>query len=336
MSDTTTTRRRRFRGVRPLAALLLALLGLLTVLTACSSDDGGSDGGTRVVKTEKGDVTVPAEPKRIVSLAASLSGYLFTLDAPVAATDTRVLGVTNLDGGFPPAWSVKAKAQGTTELPAGEELNLDAITKAQPDLIIAGGQGISAVQAEKLYDQLSKIAPTVYISPKVTNWQDQLKQVAEATGRSDKVDGLLKTYEDKVTAVKDAITVPGNPTAYFLSLSTNEPALIPQTAALPTLLTRVGFQADDVMKKANNPELYGSGDSFIFSNELLSKAADAPVLFVLPVAGRTLEQLKADPLYAALPAFKNNKVYELPATSYRADYDGVMDTLDRIQKLFAK
>jgi iron complex transport system substrate-binding protein len=176
----------------------------------------------------------------------------------------------------------------------------------------------------------------VLIPSSVNTWQGELEAVADAAGESDKVDGLLEAYEDKVAEVKESITVPGAPVAYFLSLATDEPAFIPPTAALPELLASVGFEADDVMTKANNPELYGSGDSFIISNELLTQVGDAPVMFVVPVAGRSLEQLQQDPLYTSLPAFAENQVYELPATSYRPDYDGVMGTLDLIEETFAQ
>ncbi|WP_305093927.1 ABC transporter substrate-binding protein [Prescottella sp. R16] len=214
-------------------------------------------------------------------------------------------------------------------------MNIEAIAQAQPDLIIGGGQGFTAILAEKAYDQLSAIAPTVLVPSTVNTWQEQLAEVADIAGESDKVDGLMQAYEDKVAEVKDAITVPGAPVSYLLSLGTNEPAFIPQTAALPTLLESVGFRPDDVLTKANDPALYGSGDSFIISSELLGRVGDAPVMFVVPVAGRSLAELKQDPLYTALPAFTSGTVYELPATSYRPDYDGVMATLDQIREMFA-
>ncbi|WP_336620124.1 ABC transporter substrate-binding protein [Rhodococcus sp. G-MC3] len=330
----------RRRGLRLVASVSVAMVAL--GLTACSSDSDNDTAGsepavseTRVVSTDKGDVTVPADPQRIAVLSAGFAGYLYTLDAPIAITDTRLLGVTNLDGGFPPQWAEKAEAQGTKELPAGEELNIESIAQAEPDLIIAGGQGYSAVLASEAYDQLTAIAPTVLIPSTVNTWQGELEAVAEAAGESDKVEGLLQAYEDKVAEVKGSITVPGSPVAYFLSLSTNEPSFIPQTAALPTLLSEVGFEPEDIIAKAGNPELYGSGDSFIVSPELLAPVATAPVMFVVPVAGRTLAELQQDPLYTGLPAFAGNKVYELPATSYRPDYDGVIATLDDIQEMFA-
>lgn len=333
----------RRRGIRLVASVSVALVAL--GMTACSSSSDEPDDAaageattseTRVISTDKGDVTVPADPQRIAVLSAGFAGYLYTLDAPIALTDTRLLGVTNLDGGFPPQWAEKAQAQGTKELPAGEALNIEAIAQADPDLIIGGGQGYSAVLAGEAYDQLTEIAPTVLIPSSVNTWQGELAAVADAAGESEKVDSLLQAYEDKVAEVKDSITVPGSPVAYFLSLSTNEPSFIPQTAALPTLLSEVGFEADDIITKAGNPELYGSGDSFIVSPELLGSVATAPVMFVVPVAGRTLDELKQDPAYVGLPAFADNKVYELPATSYRPDYDGVMATLDEIQQTFGQ
>ncbi|MEO7079635.1 MAG: ABC transporter substrate-binding protein, partial [Rhodococcus sp. (in: high G+C Gram-positive bacteria)] len=185
----------RPRGLRIFATASVAFVAL--GLASCSSERSSEDASgteTRVVSTDKGDITVPAEPQKIAVLSAGLAGYLFTLDAPIAITDTRLLGVTNLDGGFPPQWAEKAEMQGTQELPAGEALNIEALAAAEPDLIIGGGQGISAVQANESYDQLSNIAPTVLISSSLATWQEQLTAVAEAAGESDKVDGLLQAY----------------------------------------------------------------------------------------------------------------------------------------------
>ncbi|WP_228538213.1 Fe2+-enterobactin ABC transporter substrate-binding protein [Nocardia sp. XZ_19_385] len=326
-------------GSRPRrsAALVALLLVALTALIGCGSDTGeaSSEGTTRVIQTERGPVTVPAQAKRIVVLSGGLAGYLYALDAPVAATDTRVLGVTNFDGGFPPSWSAKAKEQGTKQLPAGEELNIEAVAAAAPDLIIGGGQGITAVQAEKVYDKLTAIAPTVLVPKTVAAWQEQLRQVADAAGRSDRVEAMMTAYRDKVAKVKSSIKVPAGNYAYLLSLPNNKPYLIPQSAALPALLSELGFAADDVLAKAGNPKLFGSGDAVEISPELLSQVAGAPQVFFIPVGGRSMDQLKQDPVYSNLPSFKNNTLYELPATSYRPDYDGVMATLDVIAKRFA-
>ncbi|WP_205707947.1 ABC transporter substrate-binding protein [Kineococcus vitellinus] len=278
---------------------------------------------------------MPGDPQRIVVLSGGLAGYLFALDAPVVATDTRVLGVTDLDGGFPPSWAAEAKEQGTAALPAGEQLNVEAVAAAQPDLIIGGGQGITAVQAADSYDALSAIAPTVLVPTTTTAWQEQLDLVAEAAGRADGVQELTRTYEEEVAQVRRDVDLPQGAAVFLLSLPNGKPYLVPADAALPRLTAEVGLTPDDVVTEAGNPPLYGSGDSFEVSPELLASVADAPNAFVVDLGGRGLQELKADPLYAALPSFAAGNVWELPATSYRPDYDGALGALDALERLFA-
>lgn len=327
----------RRRGVTASGAVTAAVAALLA-LAGCSSTPTESAGpapaGPRTIQTEQGPVEVPATPQRIVNLSGGLGGYLYAVDAPVVATDTRVLGVTDLDGGFPPAWADKARAANTQQLPAGEQLDIEAVAAAKPDLIIGGGQGITAVQAKENYATLKAIAPTVLVPQSATDWQQQLRQVADAAGRGDRVDGLIQGYDDKLEQVKGSIQVPAEPFAILLSLPNQKPYLIPETAALPQQLTALGFTMDGVLAKAGNPPLYGSGDSFEVSPELLGKVADAPQVFVINLSGRTVDQLEADPLYAALPAFRAGAVHELPATSYRPDLDGATNTLTVIDQEF--
>ncbi|MDI9915298.1 ABC transporter substrate-binding protein [Rhodococcus sp. IEGM 1379] len=336
MKSTPPFATRSRRRPAAIAGLMIVALMAMVGCSSASSDEPAKadEPTTRVVQTDKGAVTVPASAERIVVLSGGLAGYLYALDAPVVATDTRVLGVTNLEGGFPPAWSDAAKKQGTTELPAGEQLSVEAVAAANPDLIIGGGQGVTSVQAEELYDKLTAIAPTVLVPRTVAAWDKQLEIVADAAGRSDQVPALMAAYDAKVKDVKGKIKIPAGNVVYILSLANNKPYLVPPTAALPAMLSELGFVADDVMTKAGNPQLFGSGDSFEVSPELLSQVADAPVAFVIPVSGRPMAELAADPLYSQLPSFKAGTTFELPATSYRPDYDGAMATLDLIGQTF--
>ena len=64
-------------------------------------------------------------------------------------------------------------------------MNLD------PDLII-----ISTVQ-EKMYDQLSEIAPTVMIQLEALNWKEDIRTLAQVFGREDAADHWISAYEEK-------------------------------------------------------------------------------------------------------------------------------------------
>ncbi|WP_028936983.1 ABC transporter substrate-binding protein [Pseudonocardia spinosispora] len=313
------------------AVVLLALSGC-----AASPDAGPGASATREIVTAHGTVRVPAQPKRIVVLSGGLAGNLYELGAPIAATDTRVLGVTTDGFGFPPAWSDQARAQGSVALPNGDDLNIEAVAAARPDLIIGGGQGLTGFQAESSYDNLAKIAPTVLVPRTVDTWQEELRQVADAVGRSDRVPGMLRAYEDKVAQVRAAIAVPPGSVVVLLSIAGGEPYLVPSEAALPELLRQLGFTPDDVATKAGNPRRVGTGDSFRVSRELLSQSADAPTAFFIQLTGPPFAQVAADPRFARLPAFRSGQVHELPQVSFRPDHAAVMRTLDLIEEQFRR
>ncbi|MFC4377619.1 ABC transporter substrate-binding protein [Nocardia halotolerans] len=319
------------------AAPALLILALVAVLTACgNSSSGTTDAGPRTVASAKGPVQVPADPQRIVVLNGNLAGYLYDLEATVVAADPRLLGVPNKPGEFPTGWAEDAKQQGTQAVPSGESINLEFIAAQRPDLIIGGGQGFPGQQSVNAYDQLSAIAPTVLLPTETTYWQDQLRFIAETVNKPANVDTLISNYQAKLTEAKSKIKPPAGATVVFQSIKSQKPTVFVPTAALPALLAEVGFTLDtQVEAKAGNPAKEQSADFISFSPELLNTVVDAPVLFAIPLSGgRPVEQLRGDPLYASLPAFRANTVFELPATSSRPDYRTVMTTLDLLVERF--
>lgn len=322
---------------RRLGAAGAAVLATVTMAGCATGNGAAAPGGpgTRTITTDRGPLEVPAAPKRIVVLSGGLAGYLYALDAPVVAADTRVLGVTNADGGFPPSWAAAAREQGTVELPAGEQLSVEAVAAAEPDLIVGGGQGLTAVQADQARDRLSEIAPTVLVPRTVTDWQQQLRAVADAANRSDRVEGLLGVYRERLASVRSSITPPAGTSAYLLSYPGDKIYVVPPTAALPAQAKEAGIVPDDVMAKVTNPRMASTGDSFEVGAELLPQVLDAPNLFVVTINGRSAAELARDPVYAQLPAFRSGDVHELPATSYRPDYAGALSTLDVLGAQFA-
>ncbi|MFE6864895.1 ABC transporter substrate-binding protein [Nocardia sp. NPDC057668] len=319
------------------AAVALLVLALVALVAGCSSgSDGASDAGTREVQTDKGTITVPADPQRIVVVNGSLAGYLYDLGAKVKAADPRVLGVTLKAGEFPAAWSADAKQQGTEVLPSGDNINLEFIAAQQPDLIIGGGQGYPGQQSIDAYDKLAAIAPTVLIPSNSTNWQDHLKAVANAVNQADKVDALITSYNDKVAQVKSTIKVPRGAVAVFQSRKDQKPSVIAPGTPIASLLSAVGFTMDDkVEAKAGNPSRPAAADWVSFSPEVTTTVVDAPVLFVVQLeGGRTIAQLGDDPMLSKLPSFKAGKVFDLPATAQRPDYRNAMSTLDLLGATF--
>ncbi|WP_082556659.1 ABC transporter substrate-binding protein [Modestobacter sp. Leaf380] len=289
---------------------------------------------TRVVTTDQGEVTVPADPQRIVVLNSALAGYLYALDVPVHGA----IPLNTQTDEFPEAWAEEAAEDGTVMIPWTDAgFDIEALAAEAPDLIIGGGQGFPAVQAEQVYGQLSQVAPTVLVSADLTTWQGQLDHLAtDVLGVPDAEQELLDAYDEKVAEVRDAIDLPATPVGYLLMLADGTPYSIPEDAQLPQTLAEVGLEPAPVI--ADNPDFqtYGSGDSFELSREQVGIVVTAPTVFVLGFQADTVtaESLAADPVFAALPAFQAGSVYDLPSTANRADWYATMDLLDVVQAQF--
>lgn len=326
---------------RPLAILAtLTAAGLLascstTVPDADSTPESTSD--TRVVTTDQGDITVPADAERIVVLNANLAGYLYALDVPVLAMIPETPGPGG--GDYPEAYAKYATEDETITLPWGEDgFDYEAILAQNPDLIIAGGQGFSGFQAVKGFERLTEIAPTVLVSSSLLTWQDQLSFIADdVLGEAEQEQELLAAYDEKVAEVSAAITIPETPAAYLVLTADGTPYSLPEDSALPQTLAAVGFEPAPVI--ADNPdfEVYGTGDSFELSTEQVGQVFTAPMIFAFSFVdnGADTATLASNPVYAGLPAFQNDQVYELPYWAYRADFIRTMNLLDSIQQQFS-
>lgn len=149
----------------------------------------------------KGEITIPAEPQRVVSIGLNDQDFLYALGvAPV--------GVHEWWGEQPYAtwpWAEEARLAVGAE-PAvlmGNEVDLEWIATQKPDLIVATYFEMD----EATYDLLSQIAPVVatpegfedYGAP----WQEQLELIALATsGTTEKADAIAAELDAKLAALR--------------------------------------------------------------------------------------------------------------------------------------
>ncbi|WP_216216725.1 ABC transporter substrate-binding protein [Amycolatopsis aidingensis] len=179
------------RSLRIAGAMALAL----TLAAGCGSGGAGQDaaaqGETRVFTADNGEITIPADPQRVVATGYAVP-VLIQADAPLVGISTWKRGV--------PMMTEEDKAA-YDELPkvAGEqaaETNYEAIAKADPDLIVIG------VPAPVLGDidvpRLEDIAPVVAIGPTVPSaWRELSRRQADAAGALERFDAIKAEYEAK-------------------------------------------------------------------------------------------------------------------------------------------
>lgn len=335
--------------------LLAALAATALLLSACGQAGGsGADGsaesaqagageqdtsaaGTRTVSTAEGEVTVPADPQRVVLLNYALAGYLYDLDVPVVAMTPEV--ADQAEGEFSEFWADDARAQGTEFMPwSSDGFDLEAILAAEPDLIVGGGIGFPLMQAQQAYDDLSEIAPTVLVAGEHHDWHGQFSFLAEDVfGKPETYQEAVDRYEDRIGEVREAITPPPLP-AVFLTITSDEtPYALVESVGQPTVFDAVGITPAPIFEE-NDVEVYGGGgDMFELSRETVGEMADYPTVFVQGFNGdfASVEELSDDPVYVSLEAFRNGHAYDLPYWTLRGDYDETMALLDIIEDTFA-
>jgi iron complex transport system substrate-binding protein len=171
-----------------------ALLGL----AACSSSGTGADAGgsssssagpsTRQVTTAKGPVTVPADPKRVISIQPSATATLY--DVGIASIGVYDEGSQYISPRYRTKWEAAATV-GT-----GGEIDVEKVAALSPDLII----GFDYDWNTKAYSQLTELAPTV-IAP-ATTWQAGAHTVADAVNRLGKLDTLIQQLTIRSAQIK--------------------------------------------------------------------------------------------------------------------------------------
>ncbi|WP_432509806.1 iron-siderophore ABC transporter substrate-binding protein [Kineococcus sp. SYSU DK001] len=283
------------------------LLAGLPLLGACGSDDAGDeaastpaattgDGGAFPVTIEHalGSTTIEAEPQRIVCLGWGSQDVVWALGGqPVGIPEITYGG--NPDGTLP-WWEGHFDADATTFLPnpTSGELPFEQITALTPDLILAVYSGITAED----YATLSKIAPTVGYpdQPWLTSWQDQTTLVGKALGKSAEAEELVADAEDDL-ATRAAATpsLKGKTFSYVYVTPENLSVYLPGDSRVDTLHELGLVDAPGITALADAQD--------VFYTELAKeRVRDVDSDLIVGYGTLTRDQLRADPVYATMPA----------------------------------
>lgn len=192
---------KHFKNQTVIAAALL----VMTLSTACSSQpvnstsensvepkataeqsketstSSPSKAETRILSTEKGDVEIPVNPKRVVTDCGLVGNIVALGVTPIAIED-----YTSTDVAY-------------------KDLIKDSkvLEKWEPEYIMAEEPDLIITMYEENYEQLSEIAPTVYVPLATLSVEDRLSFLADALGK-DPAEGkqVVTAYNEKVAEWK--------------------------------------------------------------------------------------------------------------------------------------
>ncbi len=138
---------------------------------------------TRIIKHEMGETEIPAEPKRVVDLVGVLDSIV-ALDLEVIAAQSEMSWA-----GFHFAPYVLERHEG--EITPIEDIynpSLELVTSLEPDLILL------YKNMADMYDDMSKIAPTVVLSFEWGDIRAGLLELGEIFDKEEKAEQVIKEY----------------------------------------------------------------------------------------------------------------------------------------------
>ncbi|MGO2148535.1 ABC transporter substrate-binding protein [Halomonas sp.] len=153
----------------------------------------------RELDTAFGEIEVPDAPERVVTL------YEGALDASLAAGVTPIGAIASRGSNDVAAYIGEHTDVSALEMVGvTRELNIEAVLRLQPDLILAAPQ-----LAEEQYQLLSRIAPTVV--PKTSGfsrdgWKAETQLFGQALGKEAEIDEALEKVEQRAAELNERLS----------------------------------------------------------------------------------------------------------------------------------
>lgn len=283
---------------------LVASCMTAVMLVGCGVNDGTSNDKTSektiTVTDVRGEVEIPAEPQRIVDLSGnsdilSILGY-------------KVVGTANSDAydytKFPSYLEETLSGAEILGYSMQDTMDVEAVMNLNPDLIV-----ISTVQ-EKMYDQLSEIAPTVMIQLEALNWKEDVKAFAKVFNKEDVANEWLANYEEKSKEAGDKIKAEyGEDTTYLSFLASGGQFFVFDGAGFGSIL----YEDMGLKKPEGMPEQSDISLPVVTYEGLASIKSD--YIFLIATA-EDLAQLESNAIWNSLPAVKEGKVLVLESSPY--------------------
>lgn len=258
----------------------------------------------RVIEHAMGKTEIKGTPKRIVTLYQGATDIAIALGVkPVGVVESWV---------EQPIYEYLREDLGDTPIVGLEtQPNLEEIMKLKPDLIIA-----SKLRHEKIYEQLSKIAPTV-THETVFKFKDTVELMGEAMNKEEDAEKLLVDWDNRVADFKKKITAKlGDEWPIQVSVLNfrTDHARIYVTGFAGDILSELGFVRPESQKKAAQE---GNVVLKLTTKESIP-SMNADVFFTFVADGhnadeeaiqRTYNEWTTHPLWNNLDAVKNDRAY---------------------------
>ena len=285
---------------------LLSIL-LLLVLGACGSkeekvaDDEKEKkepaAESYTVEHAMGTTEIKGTPERVVILTNEGTEALLALGVkPVGAVQSYV--------GDPWYDHIKDEMEGVEVVGQEDPVNVEAIAKLQPDLIIG-----NKLRQEKIYDQLSAIAPTVFSETLRGEWKENFELYAKAVNQEEKGQEVIAAYDQRIETLKAELGDKLNQEISMVRFMPGDVRIYHKDSFSGVILEQLGFARPAEQDKEDFAEKNATKERI--------PAMDGDVLFYFTFeegsgeASALEKEWVNDPLFQNLNAVKTGNVHKV-------------------------
>jgi iron complex transport system substrate-binding protein len=292
--------------MKKLSLLLIAFM--LVVLAACgkteekpttSNEDKASEESYTVTHA-MGETTIKGQPKRIVVLTNE------GVEAVLAMGITPVGAVEAFTGD---TWYDHTAEQLKDTKPVGNESepSLEAIAALKPDLIIG-----NKMRQEKVYDQLNKIAPTVFAETLRGDWQENFKLYSKAINKEDVGQEKLDDYNNRIEELKTTFGDKTQQKVSMVRFMAGDVRIYHKDSFSGVILEQLGFA------RPEEQDLPDFAEKGVTKERIPAMDGDIMFYFTYETGDKEATKLEDewinDPLFQNLEVAKANKVFKVSDT----------------------
>ncbi|WP_027631698.1 ABC transporter substrate-binding protein [Clostridium hydrogeniformans] len=287
---------------KKVVSAILATVMTTGLLMGCSGKTSDKPDNSKTISIEHsmGKTDVPKDPKKVVILTNEGTEALLALGVKPAGAVT----------GFSGDWYDHTKNELEGVKPLGKEtsVNVEAVAALKPDLIIG-----NKMRHEKIYEQLTSIAPTVLSDTLRGEWKNNFKFYSKVLDKEAEGDKLIKDFDNRINSIKETYKDKLDTKISLVRFMAGKTRIYLGDTFAGTILREIGFA---------RPESQQSSE---FVNEIGKerlKEADGDVMFYFTYEigdGKGLAREKEwveDPLFNSLSAVKNNKAFKVNDTTW--------------------
>ncbi|MFC4307147.1 ABC transporter substrate-binding protein [Cohnella boryungensis] len=328
-------------------SIIMTALLLIAVLSACSNNDakpsataspssapeasvaqggentaaskGNEGGSTREFQHGKGVSTIPVNPQRIVAI--QYTGAMLALGV-------KPVGADNEWAAYPLLEQEWAGIEHVGDPWTG--LNLEKIIDLNPDLIVT--------HVEATYDELSKIAPTIWIPWLQYTPPEQISLFGDILGKQAEAKAWLQQFESKVEQTKKTVqsVIGENETVSIVNIRPKNQFIYGNKAMGGYIIyDLLGLKPPEAVQK----DVFDPGlGQLEISLEVLPEYAGSDYVFLSVLendgGSERAKEITNGAIWKALPAYANHKVFPLDwSTYFTTDPISTLKQLDAIAEL---